>query len=108
MCGGGPGRGGAAQKKIRVYEGLRCRVLLGFSQILANDIAGFLGPGGRVGRNDADEPTAETLRRRGGIVGRDETNATNGCAVAGQSVLAGGRRGGEPSGAGLDCEHDGS
>jgi hypothetical protein len=49
--------------------------------------------------------TAETRRRRGEIVGRDATGAG---AVARQSILAGGRRGGEPSETGLDCEHDGS
>jgi hypothetical protein len=41
--GGRPGRGGRAQKKFRVYEGLRCGVLLGFSQILGNEIAGYFG-----------------------------------------------------------------
>jgi hypothetical protein len=39
----GPGRPGGGQKKIRVYQGLRCGFLLGFSQILGSEIEGFSG-----------------------------------------------------------------
>ncbi len=105
------GPGGGAEKFLgltRVDDGGFCR---GFRRFWRTKLRSFWGwreggegmrPMRRMG------PNAEARRRRGEIVGGGGTNATNGCAVAGQRNPAGGRRGGEPSVAGLDCEHGGS